>query len=502
VSRTSTFESIQTPEKEMASNVLDDILSSFQKTLKSAGIDVTPLTLVTALVVCFFPVFVLLALALLKGETPLPPPAGCRKLGIKGRSNFADQHSKLYARGGTRTPGNPWTVKALFIYPVKSCAPVELDQSEVLRTGLKYDRQFTLGQFVTGLPSLEGKVTSDWQFMSMRKFPRLAKVETEIWVPDPSAPGYKEDGEWVQSEGCIVIRFPFSPDTDFSFEGLVNYGTILAAKLAQRSEPMLEFRVPFNPTKERMKSKGYQTQELRIWKDAPQALDMRSEIDPEILAKLKYTLGTSNPVTLFRIDPENPRQVMKNAPKKEEVGFQTTIGMQDSVCTDIDAALKMLICSQYPVHILNLASVHDVAAHLPRKSHPYNLQAPLLNALRFRANIYITGPPAFHEDDWTKARISFPKQSSSDTSLDLHMSCRTTRCKLPNVDPETGEADRNEPLSTLRSYRIIDEGSKNSCLGMMVTPLSDGVVRVGDYVEVVETGKHFFIGGEGKSVVG
>jgi hypothetical protein len=165
---------------------------------------------------------------------------------------------------------------------------LELDQSEVFRTGLKYDRQFTLGQYVTSLPSLEGKVTSEWQFMSQRKFPRLAKVETEIWVPDPSVPGYKEDGEWVKSGGCIVIRFPFSPDTDFSLEGLMNYGVILAAKLAQRSEPTLEFRVPFSPSKEHMKIKGYQTQELRIWKDAPQALDVRSEIDPEILAKLKY----------------------------------------------------------------------------------------------------------------------------------------------------------------------------------------------------------------------
>jgi uncharacterized protein YcbX len=70
------------------------------------------------------------------------------------------------------------------------------------------------------------------------------------------------------------------------------------------------------------------------------------------------------------------------------------------------------------------------------------------------------------------------------------------------VDPETGVADQNEPLSTLRKYRIIDDGSKNPVLGMQVVPLSEGQVRIGDYVEVVETGEHFFIGGEGKSVVG
>jgi len=62
------------------------------------------------------------------------------------------------------------------------------------------------------------------------------------------------------------------------------------------------------------------------------------------------------------------------------------------------------------------------------------------------------------------------------------------------VDPETGIADRNEPYTTLKKYRVIDEGSKSACLGMMVTPLGMGECRVGDYVEVLETGEHRFIG--------
>ncbi|KAH8728945.1 hypothetical protein GQ44DRAFT_674467 [Phaeosphaeriaceae sp. PMI808] len=470
----------------MASNLFDRILVASQKVLDDVGINTSPMTILITLLVAIFPIILLLLLALSQRDPPLPAPAGCRKLGLEGRSNLEDQYSKRYAVGGTRTPSNPWTIKALFIYPLKSCAPVELDKSEIIRTGLKYDRQFSLGQYVTSLPSLEGKVLSEWHFLTMRKFPRLAKVETEIWVPDPSSPGYNENGEWVKSEGCLVVRFPFSPDTDFTIEGLKNYGKILAAKLARRAEPMLEFRVPFNPPKERMKSKGYRSEELRIWKDAPEALDVSSEIDPEVLAKLKYTLGTSNPVALFRIDNNKYREVHKNAPKKEDVGFETVIGMQDS----------------YPVHVLNLASVHDVASKLPRKPAPKHLQVPLLNALRFRANIYITGPPAFHEDDWTKARITAPTKSSLNSSIDLHISCRTTRCKLPNVDPETGDADRNEPLTTMRKHRIIDEGSKHACLGMMVTPLQQGEIRIGDYVELIETGKHRFLGGEGRKVEG
>jgi uncharacterized protein YcbX len=84
----------------------------------------------------------------------------------------------------------------------------------------------------------------------------------------------------------------------------------------------------------------------------------------------------------------------------------------------------------------------------------------------------------------------------------MHISCRTTRCKLPNVDPETGVADKNEPLTTLRSYRIIDEGSKNACLGMQATPMDVGAVAVGDRIEVLEIGKHKFDGGEGKKIDG
>jgi hypothetical protein len=37
---------------------------------------------------------------------------------------------------------------------------------------------------------------------------------------------------------------------------------------------------------------------------------------------------------------------------------------------------------------------------------------------------------------------------------------------------------------------------------MQVTPLSDGQVTVGDTIQVLETGEHFFLGGEGRKVDG
>ncbi|KAF1832710.1 hypothetical protein BDW02DRAFT_640629 [Decorospora gaudefroyi] len=474
----------------MATNILQELYIATEKTLSDAGIRISPQAFLITTLVSLSPLVALLILAVTQTPKALPPPAGCRKIGLQKRSNLEDQYSKKYARGGDPTPSKPWAVKALFVYPVKSCAPIELETSDIARTGLKYDRQFTLAQQVTSLPSLDGKVTSEWHFMTQRKFPRLAKVEVEVWVPDPSARDYREEGEWVKSEGCLVVRFPFSPDTDFTREGLLNYGKIVAAKLSGRSEPVLEFRIPFNSPQDRIKSKGCRNEVLRIWKDAPVTLNMNPEIDPEILQKLRYTLGAANPIALFRIDTNANREVHKCAPKKEDVGFQTVIGMQDS----------------YPIHIINLASVHDVASNLPsnkpKSTYDWQNHYTLLNALRFRANIYITGPPAFAEDAWKRAKLTSPDSKPATSGLNLHISCRTTRCKLPNVDPASAEMDRNEPLGTLRGYRVIDEGSKNACLGMQLTPLDEGSVAVGDCVEVLETGDHFFLGGEGRKVEG
>ena len=486
----------------MADNAFEHMYITAARLLSDAGIDIAPQTVLITALAAISPFIILVLVAVAQSPKPLPPPAGCRKLGLQGATNFEDQYSKKYAKGGDPTPAKPWTVKALFVYPLKSGAPIELEKSDVLRTGLKYDRQFTLAQQVTSLPSMDGKVTSEWHFMTQRKFPRLARVETEIWVPDPSAKDYKEDGEWVKSEGCLVIRFPFSPDTDFTMEGLLNYGKILAARLSRKSEPMLEFRVPFNPPQDRIKSKGYRSEVLRIWKDNPVALNMSPEIDREIFEKLRYTLGAANPIALFRIDTNAYREVHKCAPKKEDVGFATVIGMQDSVCVDLASISYVANITQYPIHIINMASVHDVASKLPtgkpEPEHIWQRQHTLLDGLRFRANIYITGPPAFAEDDWKKAKLT----SSDSSELNLHISCRATRCKLPNVDPETAVADRNEPLTTLRNYRVIDAGSKNACLGMQVTPLEEGSVTVGDKIEVLEIGEHRFIGGEGSKVDG
>ncbi|KAF2455085.1 MOSC domain-containing protein [Lineolata rhizophorae] len=401
-------------------------------------------------------------------------PAGCRQLGSASASNF--QRNLKFKR---TSPS--WVVEALTIYPIKSCGPVVLPKADVVPTGLAYDRQFSFAQLVSSLPAPQEdgsyKVDHQWQFATLRHFPRLARVNVELWVPDKRAKGYKSS-EWVKSKGCIVVRFPFTPIVSFSIDGLKAIWAGFQAIVKERrisAEPEVSFYLPFDPCAERIEKMGYSREKMKIWKEAPEALNISSEISPETLAKLKYFLGVRNPLTLFRVDTQKYRSVFRCAPRQDVTRYQPIIGFQDA----------------YALHMLNIASLEDLESRISRRVIKH------LDPLRFRFNILISGPPAFAEDDWAVVRIG---------SCTYHVSCRTARCKLPNVDPATGIADKDEPHLAMAKYRRIDEGAGlNPCLGMQLTPiLTDdtvdaasnckiGEIRVGDSVELLRTGEHFYI---------
>ncbi|KAB2580671.1 Mitochondrial amidoxime-reducing component 1 [Lasiodiplodia theobromae] len=398
------------------------------------------------------------------------PPAGCRRLGLPpGKSNLRDQYDPKYAKGSDKDKSS-WKVKALSIYPVKSCFPVELDSGEVIPTGMKYDRQFTFAQLISSVAK-DGswEINHQWSFVTQRQSPHLTKVTTELWVPDPSSPTYSPNGEWVKNEGCIVISFPYMEDKLWISDRLERLGAFIRKNILMQTHldydgPRVCFRIPFNPTPERIKEKAYPREPMKIWDECPEALNMGVEIPEEILAKLKYALGISNQLTLFRVDPLRFREVYRCAPRKgQEVEYQPVVGMADA----------------YPLHIINLASVHDVASRLPKPTR--------LDAIRFRANIYVTGPPTYAEDHWRVVRIG---------SRRYHVSCRTARCTMINVNPATAERERNEPYKSMSEYRKIDSGAaKWPCLGMQMVPMSgdEGEIRVGDEIVVEEVGEHCYI---------
>lgn len=440
---------------------------------------------------------------------------GCRRFGLPdGKSNLKDQFSK----GKSATDGGTARVKALFTYPIKSCHGIELPASEIESTGLRYDRMFTFAQLHSKQNSTDSSSEHEWRFITARELPRLALVKTELWVPDArkqasaqtsdptahlsdniSGVGRERSrsrkgtvvlesagidaerrrklsvpfiaSDWKANGGCLIISFPFEPS--FNPFGL-------------RTETVV-IKVPLAPTPERSEAKMYTTEDVTVWKDRPQAINVTNEIDPASLDKLRSFLGVSKPLALFKRDDTRLRPVTRNLPQDLADG-RFEIGFPDS----------------YSAHILNVASVRALDASLPPNA---NMKGHL-DARRFRANIYVDGPPAFAEDRWKRAafgrciqpRIDFTgsgrgraanlsdEHGHGPEKAEFLFGCGTSRCTLPNVDPDTGVKDKNEPYSTLMKTRKTDEKEpKAAFLGMQIVPLLEyGIVSVGDEVDVLE----------------
>ncbi|KAK2759557.1 hypothetical protein FQN54_003036 [Arachnomyces sp. PD_36] len=413
----------------------------------------------TFIIACVIPIALFAFQKQSNGAPGAQNPRGCRKLGIHQTSNLADEHDERYGQRvepGKDEDGMPsWRIKALAAYPIKSCKAVELESAHVVGTGFEYDRHFCLAEYITPTSVKPGATEAEsaprWVFRTLRegKYNRLTQVQPEIWVVDPESPTYSPDLEEVSWGGVLLVRYPKQkPD------GLCGLMTSLGSIFGLYN-PEGSFKVPLNVPEE----ENYPRREVRIFKDFPIAVDLGAHLP----LSFKKFIGAQNPLTLFRADPKHYREIFRCAPRKEEVGFQPAVGFADT----------------YPLHLLNLASVRDLGKRTAST-------IPKLTIRRFRPNIVIQGPGPYEEDAWKRIRIN---------EHEIAAAARTTRCRLPNVDPDSGERHDSEPDKTMRSFRCIDEGDpRKACLGMQMVPSSqDFTLRVGDELVVLETGKHSWI---------
>jgi uncharacterized protein len=93
------------------------------------------------------------------------------------------------------------------------------------------------------------------------------------------------------------------------------------------------------------------------------------------------------------------------------------------------------------VSLINLATVADLEREIGRP----------VDALRFRANLYVEGLPAWEEFDWLNREVG-----AGDARF--RTAERIDRCAATNVDPASGARDLDIPLTLRRSYGHIDCG--------------------------------------------
>ncbi|KAI1824196.1 MOSC domain-containing protein [Xylaria intraflava] len=410
------------------------------------------------------------------------------KAGIrKSKSNLNDQYLTL-----DHTPQDgAATVKSLVVYPVKSCRGIEMTHSRVLPQGLEYDRLFMFAQLKSPFPvSLdmtdEAKSEHRWRFATQREFPLLATVKIDLWLPDEMK--LRKQSMKPTKEAFLILRFPWREE---GWRGLLS---VIMAKLGRgfAAVPEKEILLPVDfPSETEIKEKGYTFEDVKIWNEVVTALNMSTELPRELM----FYLGASNKLGLFRVNPSNLREVYRCAPRKDDAGYQPVTGFQDA----------------YPLHLITLDSVQQFSKDVPKDD-----QMKQLDVARFRANIILSGVPAYDEETWKQARFR-PGKSSLHNDAVFHVSCRTARCKMPNVDPDTGDRHPREPDRSLRSLRIVDRGApKWGCLGMQLTPLFEADnnpstvnnnvgstfpadhrpsvwIAVGMTIDVEQTGEHVYI---------
>jgi uncharacterized protein YcbX len=110
------------------------------------------------------------------------------------------------------------------------------------------------------------------------------------------------------------------------------------------------------------------------------------------------------------------------------------------------------------ISVINLESVRALSQALGRPLDP----------LRFRANVYIDGLPAWTELDWVGHDVSFGP-------VRMRGTLRTKRCGATNVNPATAARDENLPLALLRHFGHPD-------MGVYMDVVGDGRIAADDRV--------------------
>ena len=97
--------------------------------------------------------------------------------------------------------------------------------------------------------------------------------------------------------------------------------------------------------------------------------------------------------------------------------------------------------SEKVIHLVNLNTVRNIEEKVNKS----------INPLRFRANVYVDGLPAWKEFDLIG-------RESSNGQVELKGLYRTQRCAATNVNPDTGERDMNIPINLMENFNHSDFG--------------------------------------------
>ena len=157
-----------------------------------------------------------------------------------------------------------------------------------------------------------------------------------------------------------------------------------------------------------------------------------------------FSTALSEEVKLVRITAEKPRVIKQK--------YQTNLVNNTSFADSL------------PVLLVSLGSFHALEQRLGGAVDP----------LRFRPNIIVDEMEPFVEDTWEEIQVGTTR---------LFGAKPCARCHLVNVNPISGESDKNT-LKTLASFRTLNQ---KVYFGQQFVPMELGEIQVGMSVKVIQS---------------
>lgn len=125
-----------------------------------------------------------------------------------------------------------------------------------------------------------------------------------------------------------------------------------------------------------------------------------------------------------------------------------------------DARPKPNASTDQYVSLINLASIRDLEAEIGAAVDP----------IRFRANVYFEGPPAWAEQEWMERHITVG-------GARLRVISPITRCAATEVNPDTAERDLDIVKTLMRRWG-------HNIMGIYAEVVDGGPVAVGDAIRI------------------
>jgi hypothetical protein len=123
-----------------------------------------------------------------------------------------------------------------------------------------------------------------------------------------------------------------------------------------------------------------------------------------------------------------------------------------------DARPKPNAATDQYVSLINLASIRDLEGKIGMAVDP----------IRFRANVYFDGPPAWAEREWLEREIAIG-------GARLRVVAPITRCAATEVNPASAERDISMVAELMRHYG-------HNLMGLYAEVVGAGAIAVGDTV--------------------